>query len=158
MISNYITPPSIAITSYLATQIAFYENLSEVKEEIILHVYNSYLFLSGRSQLQVKCPLSQLPPRKHQKRALHQIVFQLRLFLHLSFKCTLLTYIIFKDSFWFILKYYSVKRPVMFLYPKSNATQSFYSFFTPSRNSFRVEFIFSKKIRLLRGKRKQFIL
>ena len=51
MISNYITTPSIAITSYLATQIAFYENLSEVKEEIILHVYNSYLFLSGRSQL-----------------------------------------------------------------------------------------------------------
>ena len=39
MISNYITAPCVAITSYLATQITFYENVSEVKAEIILHVY-----------------------------------------------------------------------------------------------------------------------
>ena len=39
MISNYITAPCVAITSYLATQITFYENVSELKAEIILHVY-----------------------------------------------------------------------------------------------------------------------
>ena len=68
MISNYITAPCVAITSYLATQITFYDMCLKLKQKLFcMFTMTSYLFLSGRSQLQVKYPLSPLPHENNKK-------------------------------------------------------------------------------------------